>query len=118
MNEIEKLKNSLSMTTKEFAEHFGIPYNTVRQWVNGERKCPEYVISMLQKLIEYKTQGKQLSIEGLDFKFNRGMATFENGRLTNCRLFEINENQDLWYGNNYGDTQIKFDLVITEVIRK
>ena len=62
MNEIEKLKNSLSMTTKEFAEHFGIPYNTVRQWVKGERKCPEYVISMLQKLIEYKTQGKQISI--------------------------------------------------------
>ena len=62
MNEIEKLRNSLSMTTKDFAEHFGIPYNTVRQWVNGERKAPEYVISMLQKLIECKTQGEQICL--------------------------------------------------------
>lgn len=65
MNEIEKLRNLLNMTTKEFAEHFGIPYNTVRQWVKGERKCPEYVISMLQKLIECDTKGEQVEISDM-----------------------------------------------------
>ena len=56
MNEIKELKNSLRLTTKEFAELFEIPYNTVRQWINGERNCPAYIISMLKKLIEFQNK--------------------------------------------------------------
>lgn len=54
MNEIKNLKDSLNLTTKEFAESFEIPYNTVRQWINGERNCPTYIINMLKKLIEFQ----------------------------------------------------------------
>ena len=36
-------------TIKEFAEFYEIPYNTVRQWYNGERSAPLWVKSLIEK---------------------------------------------------------------------
>lgn len=89
MNEIEEIKNSLSLTTKEFAELFEIPYNTVRQWVNGERNCPPYVISMLKKLIEF--QNKKNSRSQTDDIYY-GLKLILPTKTTYYRLYE-NKNE-------------------------
>ena len=44
---------------KEFAEFYEIPYNTVRQWYNGERKAAPWI----KKLIQRSASGEQLKIE-------------------------------------------------------
>lgn len=46
-NELRKLSG---MTQKAFAEYFEIPKRTIEDWDRGARKCPEYLIA----LMEYK----------------------------------------------------------------
>ncbi len=46
----KELRETSGMTRPEFAKYFDIPYRTVQSWELGERKCPDYVL----KLIEYR----------------------------------------------------------------
>ena len=47
---IKELREQSGMTQKEFAEYFEIPKRTIEDWDRGARKCPEYLVA----LIEYK----------------------------------------------------------------
>lgn len=47
---IKELREYSGMTRTEFAKYFEIPYRTVQDWELGNRKCPDYLI----KLIEFK----------------------------------------------------------------
>lgn len=49
---IKEIRESTGMNKKEFAEYFGIPYRTLQDWELGNRKAPEYVYSMIAKIIE------------------------------------------------------------------
>lgn len=53
---IRSLIAASRMTQKAFAEYLNIPQRTVEDWCRGTRKCPDYVIS----LIEYKLRGENL----------------------------------------------------------
>ncbi len=44
------------MTRQEFMEFFGIPYRTVQSWELGDRKCPQYVLD----LMEYKLRKEKI----------------------------------------------------------
>lgn len=48
--EFKELLEKSNMSMKQFSEYFEIPYRTVQDWKSGARKCPPY----LMKLIEYK----------------------------------------------------------------
>lgn len=50
MNDFKELREASGMTVPEFARYFEINVRNVQRWENGERKCPEYVL----KLMEYK----------------------------------------------------------------
>lgn len=50
----KELRENSGMTRPEFAKHFEIPYRTIQDWELGNRKCPEYVL----KLIEYKLKNE------------------------------------------------------------
>ena len=64
----EKLiKEELNLTIKEFANLYEIPYNTVRQWYNGKRTAPQYIIKMIEKIIELESKGKQLNFLDKDY---------------------------------------------------
>lgn len=52
----KELRERSGMTRPEFAEYFGIPYRTVQSWELGDRKCPEYLIS----LMEYKLRKENI----------------------------------------------------------
>ena len=43
----EIIENS-GLKLKEFAEKYKIPYNTLRQWYNGERKPPTWIKEILK----------------------------------------------------------------------
>lgn len=62
MYEINEILTKLGMNYKEFSEHYEIPYNTGRQWAQGTRKPPIYVIKLLNEKIERETKGEQLRL--------------------------------------------------------
>lgn len=49
---IKELRIKSGMERKAFAEYFNIPYRTLQDWELENRKCPDYVIALIQyKLI-------------------------------------------------------------------
>lgn len=54
MNKIKDLRERCRMTRTQFAEYFGIPYRTVQDWELGNRKCPDYLL----KLMEYRLKNE------------------------------------------------------------
>lgn len=44
------------MTQAQFSEYFGIPKRTIENWEGNQRKCPEYVLN----LIEYKLRNERM----------------------------------------------------------
>lgn len=47
---VKELREAAGMTRVEFSEYFDIPYRTLQSWELEERKCPLYVLL----LMEYK----------------------------------------------------------------
>ena len=47
---IKELREAAGMSRPKFAEYFRIPYRTVQDWELGNRKCPQYLLD----LMEYK----------------------------------------------------------------
>lgn len=50
--EFKDLLEKSGMSMKRFGECFEIPYRTVQAWKLGERKCPEYLIKLMQYKLE------------------------------------------------------------------
>ncbi len=48
---IKELRTKLGMTQKEFAAYMGIPLSTIRHWEIGYRTPPDYVISLIKRVI-------------------------------------------------------------------
>lgn len=53
---LKELRHRSGMTRNQFCDYFDIPYRTVQDWELGNRKCPEYLIS----LMEYKLKTENL----------------------------------------------------------
>lgn len=60
---IKEIRESTGMNKKEFAEYFGIPYRTLQDWELGNRKAPDYVYSMIGKIIELTGMDKNNDAE-------------------------------------------------------
>lgn len=57
---IEEIIELSKMNIKELSEYLHIPYRTLQDWKLGNRKCPEYIL----ELIEYKLRKeKKLNID-------------------------------------------------------
>lgn len=51
--EFANILNESGMRMTEFSEYFGIPYRTVQDWKGEKRKCPEYLLNLMEyKLIK------------------------------------------------------------------
>lgn len=51
---IKELRERAGMTRSEFVKYFGIPYRTIQDWELGNRKCPQYLL----ELMEYKLRNE------------------------------------------------------------
>lgn len=47
-----ELRLSQFMSRQEFADLINVSVNTYRSWEIGRRKCPDFVISMIERIIE------------------------------------------------------------------
>lgn len=50
--EIQEIRESLNLSQSAFAKRFSIPVGTIQNWEQGKRKPPEYVISLIQRVLE------------------------------------------------------------------
>jgi DNA-binding transcriptional regulator YiaG len=53
---LKELRIRSGMSRTQFCEYFEIPYRTVQDWELENRKCPEYLL----KLMEYKLKHEGL----------------------------------------------------------
>lgn len=53
---LKLLRIRSDMSLKQFSEYFNIPYRTLQHWEAGDRKCPEYLL----ELIEYKLRKESI----------------------------------------------------------
>ena len=44
----KEMRQASGMTQKEFAQYFEIPKRTIESWDEGARKCPEYLLKLMQ----------------------------------------------------------------------
>jgi DNA-binding transcriptional regulator YiaG len=52
----KELRQLSGMTQKEFSEYFGMSKRAVESWEGGARKCPEYLLH----LMEYKLKKENI----------------------------------------------------------
>ena len=52
----KELRQKSGMTQKEFSEYFGMSKRAVEEWDRGARKCPEYLLN----LMEYKLKKENI----------------------------------------------------------
>lgn len=50
--EIKEIRMKTGMSQTEFAKHLDIPVSTIRNWEQGIRKPPIYVLSLIKKVLE------------------------------------------------------------------
>lgn len=50
--EFKELLEQSGMNLKAFSEFFNIPYRTLQGWKASERKCPEYLLELMQYKLE------------------------------------------------------------------
>ena len=48
----KELRVASGMNMTEFSKQFNIPYRTIQNWENEVRKCPEYVLELMQYKLE------------------------------------------------------------------
>ena len=50
-DKIKELRNRTGLSQDKFSERFNIPASTLREWEQGKRIPPIYVVEMLEKII-------------------------------------------------------------------
>lgn len=53
---IKELRTQTGMSQSQFSKYFNIPSSTLKKWEQEQRKCPEYLL----ELIEYKLRTENL----------------------------------------------------------
>ena len=48
----KELREKTGMNLRQFSEYFGIPYRTIQNWEAGTRKCPDYLLNLMEYKIE------------------------------------------------------------------
>lgn len=45
---IKEIRKLTGLSQIQFSEKYGIPLPTIRHWEQGQRKCPQYVLDLLE----------------------------------------------------------------------
>ena len=52
MKTIKEIREYSGLSQAKFSEKYGIPKRSLENWESGSRKCPDYVISLLERVVE------------------------------------------------------------------
>lgn len=50
---IKELCEKYRLSQTALAKRFGIPLRTVQNWAGGQRSAPDYVVRMMEELLEH-----------------------------------------------------------------
>lgn len=111
VQEFRKLSN---MSQRQFANYFGIPLGTLRNWEQGIAKPPEYVLSMLlarvrrDKMINFETIKLIRMLEDLAVQTANGIRPF-------AEMNEANRNDFVFY-QEVEDEEGNYPVVLDAMI--
>ncbi len=73
---VQEFIKATGMTHKQLSERFGIPKRTIEDWSRGVRKCPDYVVKMMEEILKgEKTMFKLPKNEAIvQIDFDEGCA--------------------------------------------
>lgn len=54
--QIKELREKTGLSQAKFAERYNIPKRTIENWESGKRTPPEYIESLLEKVINYESK--------------------------------------------------------------
>ena len=54
---IREICEQYGLTQRALAQRFGIPLRTVEQWCTGRRQAPDYVVAMIQTILDQEKKG-------------------------------------------------------------
>ncbi len=113
---MKKIIEESNMKLREFSEYYGIPYNTVRQWYNEERKTPEWVKKLIEENLNLKRNGCQIPIGKNWYYFE--VIDKKTGRILRNYIYESEEKREKMIKINTGVTTdtIIFKKDLIEII--
>lgn len=53
------LAERAGLTTAKLGQKFGIPRRTTQHWATGERTPPEYVLRMIETILDFEEKNKE-----------------------------------------------------------
>lgn len=56
---IRELRDKAEMSRQEFADCLGIPRGTIRNWEQGVRVPPDYIVMLIEKALKYDKKLKE-----------------------------------------------------------
>lgn len=59
MDTLRELCSKYGYTQTEIAKRFGIPLRTVQHWAEGTRKPPQYVLDMMEEILERRDRHEE-----------------------------------------------------------
>lgn len=60
---IQELRKETGLSQSQFAKKFDIPVGTLQHWEQGIRKPPEYVLSLVERVIDYEGRFETMANE-------------------------------------------------------
>ena len=112
----KELRAKSGMTQKQFSEYFGIPRRTIENWETGTRKCPQYLLD----LMEYKLNNEskhpvfhtkydlgQEVFYGDKYERIKGeiITIYFDGTFNNIPKYEIEYNGNVWSEDEISDKE-------------
>ena len=52
MKTIKEIREYSGLSQAKFSEKYGIPKRSLENWESGSRKCPYYVVSLLERAVK------------------------------------------------------------------
>ena len=59
MKTIKEIREYSGLSQAKFSEKYGIPKRSLENWETRIRKCPDYVISLLERVVESDMRKKK-----------------------------------------------------------
>ena len=81
---IKSLFEYWDVTRQDVCESLNIPYRTLQNWLTGTRKCPEYMILLLDEWMSHHCLPRNITekyIEMLDNELNKGKILLQDLRI-------------------------------------
>lgn len=59
MKTIKEIRKQTGLNQSQFAEKFHLKLRTVRAWEQGQRNTPDYVMYMIQRILELENKSEK-----------------------------------------------------------